>query len=118
MSEARAVRVAEQIQREIAQLLSAGKLKDDRIGFVTITGVDVTSDLQEAKVWYAVHGSDEEKQATADAFRDLTGRIRSHIGKVMRIRHAPSLKFLVDESIDRGERIEKLLKDVRDREGW
>lgn len=118
MSESRAVRVAEQIQREVAGLLTAGKLKDDRIGFVTITGVDVTPDLMEAKIWYAVHGSDEEKAATADAFKDAAGKVRSHIGKVMRIRHAPSIRFLVDESIDRGERIEKLLKDVREREGW
>lgn len=118
MSESRAVRVAHQIQREVAQLITEGKLKDDRIGFVTITGVDVSSDLTEAKIWYAVHGSDEEKAATAEAFKELKGRVRSHIGKVMRIRHAPSLTFLVDESIDRGARIEELLKEVREREGW
>lgn len=118
MSEARAVRVAHQIQREVAQLITTGKLKDDRIGFVTITGVDVSSDLMEAKIWYAVHGTDGEKEATADAFESLKGRVRSHIGKVMRIRHAPSLTFLVDDSIDRGARIETLLKEVRDREGW
>lgn len=118
MSESRAVRVAHQIQREIAQLLTSGKLKDDRIGFVTITGVDVSSDLSEAKVWYAVHGTDEDKKSTAEAFKDLAGQVRSHIGKVMRIRHAPSLRFLVDEAIDRGARIEELLKDVREKEGW
>lgn len=118
MSEARALRVAHQIQREVAQLITTGKLKDDRIGFVTITGVDVSSDLMEAKIWYAVHGTDEEKGATAEAFKALTGRVRSHIGKVMRIRHAPSVTFLVDEAIDRGARIDALLKEVRDREGW
>lgn len=118
MSEARAVRVAQQIQREIAQLLSEGRLKDDRIGFVTITGVEVTSDLMEAKVFYAVHGGPEALASTKEAFREHAGKIRGHIGKVMRIRHAPTLRFTVDESIEQGEKIEKLLREVREKEGW
>lgn len=118
MSESRAVRVAEEIQREIARMLSTGRLKDDRIGFVTITGVRVTPDLREATIYYVAHGSDEEQAKTGDALESNAGKLRSHIGKVMRIRHAPELRFKADVSIDEGMKIERLLKEVRDKEGW
>jgi len=118
MSEARATRVGDQMQREIASILATGKLKDDRIGFVTITAVKVTSDLREAKVYYVAHGSDEEKKASAEALAENAGRLRSHIGRVMKIHHAPMLRFVFDASIEEGAKIERLLKEVRDKEGW
>lgn len=118
MSESRAVRVGEEIQREIARLLSTGRLKDDRIGFVTITGVRVTSDLREATVFFVVHGTEGEQKASAQALVENAGRLRSHLGKVMRIRHAPELRFKPDVSIDEGMKIERLLKEVREKEGW
>ena len=118
MSEARATRVADQIQREIATLLSTGALKDDRIGFVTITGVKVTDDLKEAKVYFTAHGTEPEQKASAEALASHAGRFRSHIGKEMKIRHAPSLRFIHDASIEEGAKIERLLKEVRDKEGW
>lgn len=118
MSGTRANRVADQIQREVAQLITSGALKDDRIGFVTITGVEVTSDLREAKVWFVVHGTDAEQAKSAEALADNAPRMRSHIGRVMRIRHAPELRFVRDTSIDEGMKIERLLKEVRDKEGW
>lgn len=118
MSESRAVRVAQEIQREIAQLITTGKLKDDRIGFVTITGVRVTPDLREATVYFIVHGSEAEQKESALALDENAGKLRSHIGKVMRIRHAPALTFKPDSSIDEGMKIERLLKEVREKEGW
>lgn len=118
MSEARATRVGDQIQREIAQILSTGGLKDPRIGFVTITAVKVTSDLKEAKVYYTTHGSEAEQRDTAEALQASAGRLRSHIGKAMRIRHAPTVQFVFDKSIEEGAKIERLLSEVRKKEGW
>lgn len=118
MSEARRARVADQIQREIASLLSTGQLKDDRIGFVTITGVKVTDDLKEAKVWYVAHGTEAEQRAAAEALAGHAGKLRSHLGRVMRIRHAPALRFVHDASIEEGAKIDRLLKEVREKEGW
>ena len=117
-SESRVQRVADQIQREIATLLSTGQVKDPRIGFVTVTAVELTPDLKEGKVFYVAHGSDEEIKQTGRALSDNAGKLRSHIGKVMKIRHAPELRFVHDKSIEEGEKIERLLKEVRQREGW
>lgn len=118
MAETRTRRVADEIQREIASLLSTGKIKDPRIGFVTITGVEVTPDLMEAKVFYVVHGTVEEIKESSRALSDSAGRLRSHLGKVMKIRHAPQLRFVHDKSIEEGSKIEALLKEVRNKEGW
>lgn len=118
MSEGRSARVGGQIQREIASLLSTGALKDDRIGFVTITGVEVTSDLREAKVYFVAHGTEAETKECARALGDNAGKMRSHIGKVLHIRHAPSLRFLLDRSVEEGAKIDRLLQEVRRKEGW
>ncbi len=118
MSETRMARVGDQIQREIASLLAAGQLKDDRIGFVTITGVKVTEDLTEAKVFYVAHGTEAEQKSVAQAFAENAGRIRSHVSKVMRLRHTPSLRFVYDQAIEEGAKIDRLLQEVRKKEGW
>ena len=118
MSEARVARVGDQIQREIANILTTGQLKDDRIGFVTITAVKVTQDLKEAKVYFTTHGTEAEQKVSAEALASHVGRLRSHIGKEMKIRHAPSLRFVHDASIEEGAKIERLLKEVREKEGW
>ena len=118
MSETRRSRVADQIQREIASLLSTGQVKDDRIGFVTITGVKVTDDMKEAKVYYVAHGSEAEQASADEALKENAGKLRSHIGKVMKIRHAPLLRFVQDTAIEEGSKIDRLLKEVRAKEGW
>ena len=118
MSETRMARVGDQIQREIATLLSTGAVKDDRIGFVTITAVKVTEDLKEAKVFFTAHGTEAEQKSSAEALIAHAGQFRSHIGKEMKIRHAPVLRFVHDASIEEGAKIERLLKEVRDKEGW
>src|SRR5437773_2782526 len=102
MSEARLARLSDQIQSEIASLLSTGQIKDERIGCVRITVVKVTQDLKEAKVYYTAHGTDVEQVASADALADSAGRMRSHIGRVMKIRQAPALRFVRDASIEEG----------------
>lgn len=117
MSEQRALRVGAEIQREIARMLTSGTLKDDRIGFVTITAVKVTADLRDAKVYWVGQGSEAQVKESALALKENAGRLRSHLGKVMRLRNAPIVTFHYDDSIENGMKIEALLAEVRKKEG-
>lgn len=114
----RANRVAEEIKREIAQMLRE-EIKDPRVGFVTLTGVDVTSDLRYAKVFFSVYGSDEEKEQTMAVLQKAQGYIRSELGKRLRLRYTPELSFKFDDSILYGAKIMELLETVKrsDEEG-
>ena len=82
---ARARKVADRIHETVARLLQ-GRIKDPRLGFVTVTDVRVTGDLQQATVFYTVYGSDEEREETAKALRSAKGLIRSEVGKALGIR--------------------------------
>lgn len=107
----RANRVAEQMKQELSDIISR-RLKDPRVGFVTITDVDVTGDLQQAKVYFTVLGDEEKKATTKQALEKASGFIRSEIGSRIRLRKTPEIFFEFDESIDYGNRIEKLLSDL------
>lgn len=111
MARVRVGRVGEQIKKELSQIVQS-ELKDPRIGFLTITGVDVTNDLSLAKVYLSVLGSDEEKEATLKALGAASGYVRSELGKRIRLRKVPELQFKFDTSIDYGSRIESLLQDI------
>lgn len=111
MSKIRVGRVGEQIKKELGQMLQT-ELKDPRIGFVTVTGVEVTNDLSLAKVYLSVLGSDQEKEDTLKAIAGASGFIRSEIGRRIRLRHTPELVFKFDESIEYGSRIEQLLQQL------
>ncbi|WP_062050816.1 30S ribosome-binding factor RbfA [Bacillus sp. JCM 19034] len=111
MSNVRAHRVGEQIKKEISEIIMR-EVKDPRVKFVTVTGVDVTGDLQQAKVFITTLGNDEEKEATLQGLSKAKGFIRSEIGKRIRLRKTPELLFEFDESIEYGNRIETLLQDV------
>ncbi|OIJ09947.1 ribosome-binding factor A [Anaerobacillus arseniciselenatis] len=104
-------RVAEQIKKEMTEILQRD-LKDPRIGFVTVTGVDVTGDLQQATVYITVLGSDEQKESTLQGLSKATGFIRSEIGKRVRLRKTPELLFKFDESIEYGNKIASLLGEI------
>src|SRR5690349_16927682 len=108
MAKIRAGRVGEQIKKELSQLIQS-ELKDPRIGFVTVTGVDVTNDLSQAKVYLSVLGDNEQKNNTLKALEKANGFLRSELGKRVRLRHTPELIFKFDESIAYGSHIEKLL---------
>lgn len=112
MSNIRPSRVGEQIKKELGQIIGQ-ELKDPRIGFVTVTGVDVTGDLQQAAIYISVLGDADSREDTLTALEKAKGFIRSEIGKRIRLRHTPELSFKVDESIQYGNRIEKLLKEVK-----
>ena len=111
MSKIRVGRVGEQIKKELSQILQT-ELKDPRIGFITVTGVEVTSDLSQAKVYLSVLGNDEQKEETLAALSRGQGFIRNELGKRIRLRHTPELVFKFDTSIEYGSRIEALLKQL------
>ncbi|MGO1582934.1 MAG: 30S ribosome-binding factor RbfA, partial [Actinomycetaceae bacterium] len=91
----RARRLAERIQQIVARMLDT-RVKDPRLGFVTVTDVRVTGDLQHATVFYTVYGSDEDRAGTEAALRSATGLIRSEVGKQTGVRLTPTLEFVLD----------------------
>ncbi|MEF2965167.1 30S ribosome-binding factor RbfA [Paenibacillus sp. M1] len=111
MAKNRTGRVAEQIKKELSLLIQS-ELKDPRIGFVTVTGVDVTNDLSQATVYLSVFGDEESKQNSLKGLDKANGFLRTEIGKRIRLRHTPELIFKIDQSIAYGSRIEKLLSDI------
>ncbi len=111
MSGIRSNRVAEQIKKEMTDILQR-ELKDPRIGFVTVTGVEVTGDLQQATIFITVLGNDDQKESTLKGLSKATGFIRSEIGKRIRLRKTPDLFFKFDESIEYGNKIESLLGEL------
>lgn len=111
MAKIRVERVAEQIKKELSQLIQA-ELKDPRIGFITVTGVEVTGDLSQARVYLSVLGSEEQKEETLKAIARGKGFLRSELGKRIRFRHIPDLIFKFDSSIEYGSHIEALLEQL------
>lgn len=109
----RANRVGEQMKKELGEIISL-KLKDPRVGFVTITDVQVTGDLQQATVYISVLGDDEQKENTLKGLAKAKGFIRTEIGRRIRLRKTPEIEFEFDESIEYGNRIESLLKKIKE----
>ncbi|MCR6111075.1 30S ribosome-binding factor RbfA [Bacillus sp. A301a_S52] len=115
MSKVRANRVGEQIKKELTDIIQRG-LKDPRIGFVTVTDVEVTGDLQQATAFITVFGEEEEKEKTLQALEKAKGFIRSEIGKRIQLRKTPELTFSFDKSIEQGNRIDALLRKLNEEE--
>jgi ribosome-binding factor A len=110
MPTARMRRVNEAI-REILGDAIATELKDPRIGFVTVTEVDTSPDLRSARVYVSVLGSPEERESSLDGLRSSHGFLQGKIAGAMRMKRTPTLTFEYDESVDRGDRITRLLDD-------
>ncbi len=108
----RTARVAEEIQKVLGERLVRG-LRDPLPGFVTIRGVEVTSDFTHAKVFVSVFGSDAQKKAAIDGLMAQRGFLRGEVGKNVRLRHTPTLSFILDESAERAARVHALLDEVR-----
>lgn len=106
-------RVGELIQKEISALLLKG-LNDPRIGFVTVTGVEVTPDLHLARVYYTVIGDETARRSCAAGLKSATPFIRQHLGRQLQMRYTPDLIFQYDSSIDYGCRIDSLLREIKD----
>jgi ribosome-binding factor A len=112
---ARAAKMADRIKVIIAKRLERG-IKDPRLGFVTITDVRVTGDLQHASVFYTVYGTDEERVDTAAALKSATGMLRSEVGKNITARLTPSLEFIADGIPENAALIDSLLAEARNRD--
>lgn len=109
----RANRVGEQMKKELSEIISR-KLKDPRVGFVTVTDVKVTGDLQQAKVYISVLGDEKKKEDTLKGLAKASGFIRTEIGQRIRLRKTPEFTFEFDESISYGNRIESILKQIQE----
>lgn len=112
MSDARTRRLAERISKLVAELLER-RIKDPRLGFVTVTEVRLTGDWREAKIFYTVFGTPEEQADTAVALASATGIIRSEVGRVIGLRHTPSIEFVTDALPDSARRIDDLVAAAR-----
>ena len=111
MSAPRPVRVGDQIRVEIADLL-AREVHDPGIGFLTVIHVKVTPDLQQARVYYTTMGDDKARRETQRALERAAPFLRRQLGRRLRLRRIPELQFFFDESIERQDRIERILQDI------
>ena len=104
-------RVADQIRAEVTTLI-ARELHDPGVGFVTITRVQVSADLQHARVFYTSLGDPAAQKNTAKALDRATGFMRRQVGRRLGLRHAPEIQFEFDESIGHQDRVEQLLREI------
>jgi ribosome-binding factor A len=111
----RARKMADRIKEVVARRLDKG-LRDPRLGFVTITDVRVTGDLQHASVFYTVYGTDEERADSAAALKAATGMLRTEVGKNITARLTPSLEFIADALPDTSAHLEDLLAQAQMRD--
>jgi ribosome-binding factor A len=109
---ARPSRVSEEFREILAEEIP--RLKDPRVGFVTVIGVKVTPDLRRARVFYSTLGDERERKSTAAALRSARGHLRKLIGHQVRMKVLPDLEFEEDETLQSVERIEQLLRRVRE----
>src|SRR5207249_2562712 len=111
MSE-RLERVSEELREVLAEEI--GRLKDPRVGFVTVTGVRVTPDLRKARVFYTVLGDDAARKATRAALRSARSHLRAGLGREVRLKFVPELEFEEDMDIERAQRIDELFDVIHE----
>lgn len=109
----RMARVASLIKREVSQMLMVG-IKDDRVGsgMVSVTDVDVSGDLQHAKIFVSIYGTDEARAETMEGLKAATGYVRSELGQRIRLRRTPEVIFKEDRSVERGTRVLSLINQL------
>lgn len=112
MANPRVRKMADRIQVTVAELLER-RIKDPRLGFVTVTDVRLSGDTQHASIFYTVFGEEEEVAASATALESAKGLIRSEVGKALGTRHVPTLEFIRDALPENARHIEELLAQVR-----
>lgn len=107
----RAFRLAESIKEEVSKIIRED-IKDPRLGFVTVTDVEVADDLRYAKVFVSILGKEEDIKSNMDVLTRASGFVRSELGKIIRLRYVPEITFKYDQSIEHGAHISKLLREV------
>ncbi|HET6381597.1 MAG TPA: 30S ribosome-binding factor RbfA [candidate division Zixibacteria bacterium] len=111
----RTSRLDSQIQQELMDLLQR-EMKDPRVGFATVTRVETARDLGHARVWISVYGSEEERQRSMEALQDAKPWLRHRLAERLQIRHVPELSLRRDDSIEAGDRVLRLLNQIREQE--
>ncbi len=112
MSNPRVRKIADRIKVIVAEMLER-RVKDPRLGFVTVTDVRVSGDTQQATVFYTVLGEDKDLEGTAAALASAKGLIRSEVGKQLAMRHVPTIEFVHDALPENARHIDDLLEQVR-----
>ena len=115
MGNKRVRRMSELLKKEISQIIRR-EVKDPRIGFVSLTDVEVSGDLKHAKVFVSVYGSDKEKKETMDGLNKAQGFIRRLVGERLTTYHTPEIIFRYDDSIEKGVRVFEILENLDDKE--
>ena len=110
-SQLRVEKLQELIKQEMSKMLLK-EIKDPRIGFVTVTDVEMTGDLREAKIYVSIMGNEEKVKESLEGLQSALGFIRREIGKRVRLRFTPTISFALDTSLDYSEHIQKLLLQV------
>lgn len=105
-------KLQELIKQEVGKMLLMD-IKDSRIGFVTVTGVEMTGDLREAKIYVSIMGNDDQIKSSLEGLNSALGYIRREIGRRIKIRFTPEISFALDKSLDYSEHIQKLLLKVQ-----
>jgi len=113
MTTTRTARVSRQILQDLSEIIER-ELKDPRVGMITLTAVHMTPDLHTARVFFSRLGSAEEREESRRALEHAVGFLRRELGRRLRLRHVPELRFLVDDSLDVSDRISRILD--RDKE--
>jgi ribosome-binding factor A len=108
-------RLALQVQHEVSLMISRD-MKDRRIGFVTVTGVQLSPDLRHARIFVSLMGSESEKKEGLETLNHAAGWIRHELGQRVRMKFLPDIVFLPDTSQDYGERIDRLIDEIRERQ--
>ncbi len=115
MATKRQIQVADEIKQIVSVLLQR-ELKDPRIGFVTITSVEVSADLKYARIFVSVMGTPEEQRATMDALASSRGFVRREVAARMSIRFVPEIQFRLDKGAEYSDRINRLLNELKEEE--
>lgn len=111
MARLRVARLREEYRREVSDILR--RMKDPRLGFVTVTDVEVSEDLRHVKVFVSVLGSEEDRRRTLEVLDQAKGYVRTEAGQRIRLRHTPEITFHFDPSVERGARVMSILQQLR-----
>ena len=113
MSENRIRRVAEQIKKDVSQIIRT-ELKDPRIsGITSVTGVEVSKDLRYASIYVSIYGDNDEQATTLKILEKASGFVRTEISRRIRLRYVPEISFYLDNSIEYGNHIENIIKSLK-----
>jgi len=108
-------RLNESIKELLSELIEKS-MKDPRVGFVTITGVEVAKDLTSAKVFYSVLGDADARKSSSEGLKSARNFLRKEVGRELKLRNAPELRFIYDDTLDRSMAIEESLRKIRNEE--